>query len=153
MKVVDLHGYDADVTIGPEHGASRLFIWCLTLESDAFLSTHHHRGEELFRILYGRLRFTVGYETRDVGPGEVVIVPPCVEHSYVALEETEVEIYGEVGAGIFVMERNADGTRHEKELFVRDVPWSRTPADESLYVSRAEQLQRFRAELLNPVGN
>src|SRR5688500_16446378 len=116
MKVVDLHVYDADVPIGPEHGASRLFIWCLPLAHDAFLSAHHQGGEELFRILYGRLRFTVENETRNVGPGEVVIVPQGVEHSYVALEETEVEIYGEVGAGVYVTERNPDGSRCEKEL-------------------------------------
>lgn len=153
MKVIDLHGYDADVVIGPEHGTSRLFIWCLTLDTDAFLSAHHHCGEELFRILYGNLRFTVGGETRNIGPGEVVIVPPGVEHMYTALEDTEVEIYGEVGAGIFVMERQPDGTRREKELFVRGVPWSRVPPDESMYVTRAVQLQRFRDEALNPVGD
>jgi hypothetical protein len=72
---------------------------------------------------------------------------------YTALEDTEVEIYGEVGAGIFVMERQPDGTRREKELFVRGVPWSRVPPDESMYVTRAVQLQRFREEALNPVGD
>ena len=152
MKVIDLHGYSAEVTIGPEHGTSRLFIWCLTLEKDAFLSMHHHCGEELFRILYGKLRFTVGSETRDVGPGEVVIVPPGVQHAHTALEDTEVEIYGEVGAGIFVMEQGPDGSLRERELFVRGVPWSRIPPDESLYVTRAEQLQRFREQALDPIA-
>lgn len=149
MKVVAIRGTAEDVVVGPEQGATRIFIWCVTEPAGEVLGLHHHHGEELFRVLYGRLRFQVGNDTREIGAGEVIIVPPFVEHGHIALEETELEVIGEIGSGVFVMVEDADGSRREQELFVRGVPWSRAPADDSLYVSREEQLRQFRREFRN----
>lgn len=146
MKVVNIRGTVEDVVIGPEQGASHLFIWCITEPAGETLSPHHHHGEELFRVLYGRLRFQVGEVTREVGPGEVIIVPPNVEHGHVALEDTELEVIGEIGSGVFISVDAPDGTVGEHELFVRGVPWSRIPEDESQYITREEQLRRFRRD-------
>jgi quercetin dioxygenase-like cupin family protein len=147
MNVIDIHGITVDAVVGPEHGATRLFIWCVTAEAGQAIGMHHHDGEELFRVLYGRLRFRVGDNTREVSAGEVVIIPPGTRHGYVALENSEVEILGEIGAGEFITVRHPDGSSRDEEQFVRGHPWSRVPADESLYSTEEELLERYRASL------
>jgi mannose-6-phosphate isomerase-like protein (cupin superfamily) len=44
---------------------------------------HRHAYEEIFVILEGQARFTVGSETIDARPGQVVIVKPRVAHKFV----------------------------------------------------------------------
>jgi mannose-6-phosphate isomerase-like protein (cupin superfamily) len=144
MNVIDIRGFSEDAVVGPDNGATRLFIWCTTAPAGQVVALHHHLGEELIRVLYGKLRFRVGDQIRDVGAGEVVIVAPGAVHGYVTLEDAEIEVYGEIGAGIFVTTQGPDGTTSEQEIFVRDVPWSRAPTDDSKYISRSEQLERFR---------
>jgi mannose-6-phosphate isomerase-like protein (cupin superfamily) len=145
MNVIDIRGFSEDAIVGPDNGATRLFIWCTTAQAGQVVALHHHLGEELIRVLYGKLRFRAGDQVRDVGAGEVVIVEPGVIHGYITLEDAEIEVYGEIGAGIFVTTEAPDGTTSVDEIFVRNVPWSRVPADESQYISRSEQLHRFRA--------
>jgi len=144
MKVIDIRGITVDALVGPQHGATRLYVWCVTAEHGQVIGLHHHHGEELIRVLYGRLRFRVGDEERELQAGEVVIVPPGAAHAYVALEDTEIEVYGEIGAGEFFHVTDADGAVREEEIFVRGHPWSRTPADESQYSTEAELLARYR---------
>jgi hypothetical protein len=122
-----------------------LFIWCTTAPAGQVVALHHHLGEELIRVLYGKLRFRAGDQVRDLGPGEVVIVEPGIVHGYITLEDAEIEVYGEIGAGFFVSTDSPDGSTHVEEIFVRNVPWSRVPADDGQYITRAEQLERFRA--------
>lgn len=144
MKVIDIRGITVDALVGPQHGATRLYVWCVTAERGQVIGLHHHHGEELIRVLYGRLRFRVGDDERDVQAGEVVIVPPGAAHAYVALEDTEIEVYGEIGAGEFFQVTDPDGAVREEEIFVRGHPWSSTPADESQYSTEAELLARYR---------
>ena len=144
MNVIDIRGFSEDAIVGPNNGATRLFIWCTTVLAGQVIGLHHHLGEELIRVLYGKLRFRVGKQVRDIGPGEVVIVEPGIPHGYITLEDAEIEIYGEIGAGIFVTVEDPDGASREEEIFVRNAPWSRIPADESQYITREEQLKRFR---------
>ena len=151
MNVIDIRGFSEDAVVGPDHGATRLFIWCTTAQAGQVVGMHRHLGEELIRVLYGKLRFRVSDQVRDVGPGEVVIVEPGVPHGYVTIEDAEIEVYGEIGSGIFVTREREDGTPFEEEIFVRDVPWSRVPDSEDKYISRSEQLDRFRTRYLeNP---
>ena len=43
---------------------------------------HHHRvTEEIYYILSGRAAMTLGEETRDVGPGDAIAIPPGVRHT------------------------------------------------------------------------
>jgi mannose-6-phosphate isomerase-like protein (cupin superfamily) len=44
---------------------------------------HRHAYEEIFVILEGQARFTVGSETIDARPGQVLIVKPGVAHKFV----------------------------------------------------------------------
>src|SRR3989454_12121902 len=49
---------------------------------------HHHAGEdELFFVVEGRLRMQLRDRNRDLGPGEVIIVPRGVEHCPKALTD------------------------------------------------------------------
>lgn len=144
MNVIDLRGFTDDALVGPEHGATRIFIWCTSAIAGHVIGWHHHEGEEISRVLYGKLQFRVGDDVREVGAGEIVIVPPGVKHGYRVLEDSEIESYGEIGSGIFTDVRQADGTYQEQEIFVRGVPWSRTPPPGQEYSSREDQLRRFR---------
>lgn len=145
MNVVDIHDFAEDWVVGPDQGAMRLFIWGISAGKGQMVGLHHHRGEEIFRVLYGRLRFRVGEQIQEVGPGNILIIPPGTEHGYEVLETAELELYGETGCGIFITRRSPDGTIIEDESFVRGYPWSRIPDDEGRYVTRDEQLRRLPA--------
>ena len=41
---------------------------------------HSHPHEQIVYVVSGRLRFTVGDEQTVVGPGDMLLVPPNVEH-------------------------------------------------------------------------
>jgi len=135
---------NGDPVVGPEQGATRLFIWCVTEPAGEVLGPHFHMGEELFRVLSGRVRFLVGESQREVGPGEVIIVPPGIMHGHTVIEDAELEVLGEIASGVFISVEELDGTSRHEEIFVSGVPWSRVPDDESRYISREEQLRRFR---------
>ncbi len=44
---------------------------------------HHRRTEEVYYILEGRGRMQIGGETRDVGPGDAIAIPPGAVHQLV----------------------------------------------------------------------
>jgi cupin domain len=129
MHVVGESGFDANLLIGPDQGAMRLFLLGGVVPAGFATNAHHHHGEEIFRVLSGRLRFTVSDQTTEVHGGHVVIVPPGTSHSHHALEDAEVEVLGETGAGIFIWEEQPDGPCVETELFIPGIPWSRQPPD------------------------
>lgn len=41
---------------------------------------HSHHYEQIVYIVSGRARFTVGDESAELGPGDVLLVPPDIEH-------------------------------------------------------------------------
>jgi len=51
-----------------------------TLEPGHTPRPHAHPHEQIVYVLSGRLRFTVGDEEATVGPGDMLVVPPGVEH-------------------------------------------------------------------------
>jgi len=52
----------------------------LVLEPGAESKPHNHHESETFFILRGRGRMTVGVESREVGPGDVIYLPPFGDH-------------------------------------------------------------------------
>jgi quercetin dioxygenase-like cupin family protein len=62
---------------------------------------HSHPHEQIFVVLKGRMRMTIGGETADVGAGEAAHMPPNVPHSARCIEDAEVvstkSIVGGVG--------------------------------------------------------
>jgi quercetin dioxygenase-like cupin family protein len=69
------------------HGVSRrvftgdgaTLAWT-TLEPGHTPRPHSHDHEQIVYIVSGRVRFTVGDESAEMGPGDVLLVPPNVEH-------------------------------------------------------------------------
>lgn len=47
---------------------------------------HHHPHVQSTYVESGRFRFTLGAETREVGPGDSFVVPSQMEHGCVCLE-------------------------------------------------------------------
>jgi mannose-6-phosphate isomerase-like protein (cupin superfamily) len=52
-----------------------------------FVWHHHDAEDELFLVVAGRLRMRLRTGDRDLGPGELIIVPHGTEHCPVALTE------------------------------------------------------------------
>ena len=44
------------------------------------VNPHSHPFEQVLMILKGRMRLTIGDDVREIGPGEVVRIPPDVVH-------------------------------------------------------------------------
>src|SRR5947209_13792781 len=59
----------------------------LTKLKGEFVWHHHEREDELFLVVQGRLRMQFRTGDRDLGPGELIIVPRGVEHCPLALTE------------------------------------------------------------------
>ena len=51
-----------------------------TLEPGHEPRPHSHPHEQIVYLLSGRARFTVGGEEAIIGPGDMLVVPPGVEH-------------------------------------------------------------------------
>ena len=49
---------------------------------------HHHINEQITYILEGALEFTINGEIIVVAKGQVLLIPPNLPHSAVALEDT-----------------------------------------------------------------
>jgi quercetin dioxygenase-like cupin family protein len=69
------------------------------LEAGATLPVHDHPQEQTGYLVAGRLRLTVGDETRELGPGDSWSIPGTAPHGAVALEDTvAVEVFSPVRA-------------------------------------------------------
>jgi quercetin dioxygenase-like cupin family protein len=62
----------------------------ITLAAGAVVPEHEHANEQIATVLSGRLRFTVGGEQREVGPGESVLIAGGVPHRVEVLENAVV---------------------------------------------------------------
>lgn len=54
------------------------------------LPGHSHPHEQTSTILEGRFLFTVGGETKELGPGDVAVIPGEVPHSGTALTDCRI---------------------------------------------------------------
>ena len=61
-------------------------------KAGADIHAHAHEQEEVWHVLEGRLRITIGGETMEAGPGFVGIVPPNVAHAVVALTDGKATV-------------------------------------------------------------
>jgi mannose-6-phosphate isomerase-like protein (cupin superfamily) len=65
----------AEVTIGPGAGS---------------LEHYHRHTEEVYYLLKGQAQLTVGDETRMVGAGDTIVIPPGTRHKIVNVGEGEL---------------------------------------------------------------
>ncbi len=61
----------------------------IMLKKGCLVPEHSHPNEQIALILSGALEFTVNGETIIVRAGELIVLPPNVPHSALALEDTE----------------------------------------------------------------
>ena len=57
-----------------------------TFEEGAVGALHHHPHTQITYVVSGRFRFTIGEETRDVGPGDTLLKQDGIRHGCVCLE-------------------------------------------------------------------
>jgi quercetin dioxygenase-like cupin family protein len=70
----------------------RLMICRLTLPPHVVTPAHSHPHEQMTLIEKGRVRFTIGGQTREAVAGDVLHVPPNVVHGATMLDEEVVLI-------------------------------------------------------------
>lgn len=58
------------------------------LEKGAHIPKHKHPNEQITHILEGKVKVIIGDSTYIVKKGDVLIIPPNVEHEFFALENT-----------------------------------------------------------------
>lgn len=63
-----------------------LMLSYLQMDADAEIPLHHHPHEQAGILLSGKLRLTIGDETRVVEPGSLFIIPPNVPHHATAVD-------------------------------------------------------------------
>lgn len=59
----------------------------MDMKKGCVVPTHHHPEEQISYILKGVLKFSTGGREFVVRAGEVVYIPPNIEHSTIALED------------------------------------------------------------------
>ena len=66
------------------HGPA-LMLSYVELDEGAVVPLHSHPHEQGGMVVSGRLRFTIGDETKECGPGELYLIPPHVPHTAAAV--------------------------------------------------------------------
>ena len=61
----------------------------LRLAKGAVVPPHKHLAEQITMVMSGALKFTIGGKDVFVRAGEVLVIPPNVVHSAVALEDAD----------------------------------------------------------------
>jgi quercetin dioxygenase-like cupin family protein len=123
--------------VGPADGARRVFRQRAHYAAGFFVGLHAHRGDETFEVREGTVRFTVGDERRQCGPGTVVIVPPGVMHGFVAETDTVIEIFSEQAMGLYVLVHEPDGDERTEEVYMEGFPSSHAPPPGAGWTPRA----------------
>jgi len=71
----------------------RMMLSRVVIEPGRVVPPHSHPHEQAGIVVEGQLEFTIGDETRVLGPGEMYIIPGDVEHKVVAVgDETAVAL-------------------------------------------------------------
>jgi quercetin dioxygenase-like cupin family protein len=61
----------------------------LRLAKGAVVPPHKHVSEQITMVMSGAIKFTIGGRDITVRAGEVLVIPPNVVHSAIALEDTD----------------------------------------------------------------
>jgi quercetin dioxygenase-like cupin family protein len=70
----------------------RLMMCRLTFRPHLDTAVHSHPHEQITLVEKGRVRFSIGSDTRIAGPGDILHVPPDVAHGATMLDEEVVLI-------------------------------------------------------------
>jgi quercetin dioxygenase-like cupin family protein len=89
MPLVHLEGLPQRVsqpgmTISFVHAHHISFVY-RRLDAGVVLAEHAHRHEQVVHVLEGTLTFTVAGDTYQLGPGDMLLIPPDIRHAAQAL--------------------------------------------------------------------
>jgi quercetin dioxygenase-like cupin family protein len=73
--------YEKGSLIGETSGTFLEFVAEFELAPGRSLDPHRHNSHEYYYVLRGQARMTIERESRDVGPGDLIHIPPNAEHS------------------------------------------------------------------------
>ena len=77
----------------------REMVTQIYLKRGAIVPMHSHESEQMTYVLQGALKFLVGGEEITVREGEVLHIPPGIEHQTEALEDTfELDVFSPIRA-------------------------------------------------------
>ena len=101
---VRLHRWDEIALEKVTELVSRKIVWGeremiaqVYLKRGCLVPMHAHDSEQMTYILQGALRFLIGGEEITVREGEVLHIPPRVEHQAEALEDTfELDVFSPI---------------------------------------------------------
>ncbi|MEO6810858.1 MAG: cupin domain-containing protein [Isosphaeraceae bacterium] len=69
-----------------------LMLSVVTFEPGSIVPEHAHYHEQMGIMISGRLEFTIGGQTRVLGPGDIWRIPGGVPHRVVAFDEPAVAL-------------------------------------------------------------
>lgn len=71
------------------HGETMTIVtWDLPAGTE--IPLHEHAQEQILRVVSGAIQLTVAAQSRRVGPGDTVVIPPRVPHEARTLERTRL---------------------------------------------------------------
>lgn len=88
---------------GADHGAGASFFLSRHAPGEG-PKLHTHPYEETFIVQAGAARFTVGDETLEASPGQILIVPPSTPHKFVNSGDSRLQMVSIHGAARMVQE-------------------------------------------------
>lgn len=65
---------------GRYHHSPQMTAGEVTLDAGVAVPMHSHPHDQMTLVLSGRLDFALGNETRELGPGDMVVIPGGVSH-------------------------------------------------------------------------
>lgn len=92
-EVIDVRAESPEPTKGPSSTLAKsatLEVRRLTLAKGREIPTHQAKGEISVHCLEGRIAFTSGAETRELGPNQMIILAAAEPHSLVSLDDATV---------------------------------------------------------------
>ncbi|MDY6988291.1 MAG: cupin domain-containing protein [Thermodesulfobacteriota bacterium] len=72
-------------------GRVQMINWALLPVGKAFRSHYHEDMEEVFIVIHGSAKMTVGKEEAKIGPGDVVVIPVGTVHKMENMGKQDVE--------------------------------------------------------------
>ena len=106
----------------------------------------HHMEDELFYVLEGQFRFTIGGEERRAGPGGVVLAPKGVPHTF-RVESAE-------GGRYLIVTTHGDFERFVRELSRRteraELPAPAGPPTPQQIQALGEAARRHHSDIVGP---
>lgn len=79
----DVRYFAPGIALRPARGANMSMIH-VTFEPNAEAPMHSHPEEQMVLVLDGGMRFTLAGVTKDLTPGDIVIIPSSVPHGATA---------------------------------------------------------------------